>query len=252
MVHPSQQKPQYPGRKPLPTIIFARNGKVRSFKVRMWLAVPLLGMIGVCLVAYAGAGLYMVYRDDLLGATLSRQVAMQHEYEDRIAALRAELDRVTSRHLVQTASVEDQLGFLLERQATIEERQVTLDGLVERARDTGIATPTIVAESLVRTPRARPQATAATESAPTTTPSAMAFAPIEDADDIITGTILRPSESAFTADGEMRLRPVLNDVQSSLDGVQAEQTEALDALSAAADGGGAENFRCSRAARCRS
>ena len=49
--------------------------------------------------------------------TLARQVGMQYAYEDRIAALRAELDRVTSRHVVETQGVEDQIAVLLERQA---------------------------------------------------------------------------------------------------------------------------------------
>lgn len=238
MVHPSQQKPHYPGRKPLPTIIFARNGKVRSFKVRLWVAVPLLCLIGLCLTAYTGAGLYLVYRDDLLGSALVRQVEMQYSYEDRIAALRAELDRVTSRHLVQTASVEDQIGVLLERQATIEQRQATLAGLVEHARESGIGIATAgIPESAVRMPRARPDiAVASAASAAAGEPAApLAFADEPETDDIITGTLLRPTEPAEEPGGELQLRPMLMDVQSSLDDAQSVQTEALQALSAAAE-----------------
>ena len=239
MVHPSQQKPHYPGRKPLPTIIFARNGKVRSFKVRLWVAVPLLCLIGLCVTAYIGASAYLIYRDDLLGATLARQVEMQYSYEDRIAALRAELDRVTSRHLVQTASVEDQIGILLERQATIEERQATLVGLVEHARASGIEIATVgIADAAIRMPRARPDnavASAASVVAAAPPAAPLAFAEDAEADDIITGALLRQAAPIEDSDSEMRMRPMLMDVQSSLDDLQPDRTRRCEALSVAAE-----------------
>jgi murein DD-endopeptidase MepM/ murein hydrolase activator NlpD len=230
MVHPTQQRPPFPNRTPLPTIIFARNGKVRSFKVRLWVAGPLLGFLGLFLAAYTGATLYLIYRDDLLGTTLARQVAMQYAYEDRIAALRAELDRVTSRHVVATAGVEQQLEILLERQATIEQRQSTLHGLVERARDTGIE----IAADTIRTPRARPDIAAAQGS-----PSMefLAYAPTQPpGHDIIADTLVLQAEADEAADREVRLRPILAGVQSSLDDMQTDQSDALDALSAATEG----------------
>jgi murein DD-endopeptidase MepM/ murein hydrolase activator NlpD len=232
MVHPTQQRPTFPNRKPLPTIILTRNGKVRSFKVRLWVAGPLLGFLGLFLAAYTGAALYLVYRDDLLGTTLARQVAMQYAYEDRIAALRAELDRVTSRHVVETAGVEEQLGMLLARQATIEQRQSALLGLVERARDTGIE----IAAYTIRIPRARPD-TAAAATAASVDPALLAYAPTQQpAHDFITGILVGRAVPYEAADREIRLKPILADVQSSLDDMQAEQSDALDALSAATEG----------------
>ena len=90
------------------------------------------------LTAYVGATAYLVYRDDLVGAAVSRQVSMQYAYEERIAALRSELDRLTSRHAVQTEGVEQQLARLLEQQNLIQSRQATLDEIVGRARAAGV------------------------------------------------------------------------------------------------------------------
>jgi hypothetical protein len=47
---------------------------------------------------------------------------MQYAYEERIAALRSELDRLTSRHAVQTEGVEQQLARLLDQQSLIQSR----------------------------------------------------------------------------------------------------------------------------------
>lgn len=232
MVHHTQQRQPFSNRKSLPAIIFARNGKVRTFRVRLWVAGPLFCLLGLILVAYIGATSYLVFRDDLLGAAVARQVSMQHSYEDRISALRSELDRVTSRHVVATAGVEEQLGMLLDRQATIEERQSTLDGLMQKARETGIE----VAADISRTPRARPEEQAAAPTPPLQTLAPLAYAPTERsaADAIITGA-LGAASPRNEVDRELRLRPMLNDVQSSLDEMQEQQSDALDVLGAATE-----------------
>ena len=112
-----------------------RRERLRSALVA---AARLVGVFVLLLTAYVGATAYLVYRDDLVGAAVSRQVSMQYAYEERIAALRSELDRLTSRHVVQTEGVEQQLAALLEQQAMIEQRQSTLDGIVERAQAAGV------------------------------------------------------------------------------------------------------------------
>ena len=221
MVHPTQQRP--PTRKPQPgAIILARNGKIRTFRIRPGLLAAVAGTFVVLAAAYSAATAYLIFRDDLFGTTLRRQVEMQFAYEDRIAALRAELDRVTSRHAVETLGVEEQLALLLSRQALIAERQSTLDELVARAGGTGVAV------QAARLPRARPSAP---PDAAGETSSALAYASGDaTVDDIITGTlIVEDPQDAGT-------RLTLREVGASLDGVQAGQSDALDALSAAVAG----------------
>jgi murein DD-endopeptidase MepM/ murein hydrolase activator NlpD len=229
MVHPSQQKP--PQRRSASSVTITRRGRSRSFHVSPWLAGLAIGGFALFSTAYLGATSYLIYRDDLLGGSLARQVEMQHDYERRIAALRAELDRIASRHVVETQGVEDQLALLLERQAVIQSRQSALDELVEKARDSGIE----IAAATARLPKPRPAAEmVALESAADVAP--LAYAPRErKADAAITEALIRdPAGDQPAADGES-LRPIMRDVQSSLDEAETQQRDALAALSAAAD-----------------
>ena len=119
-------------------VTFKRGAKTRTLAIRPVVAGSAIGVFVLLLTAYVGATAYLVYRDDLIGAAVSRQVSMQYAYEERIAALRSELDRLTSRHAVQTEGVEQQLARLLEQQDLIQSRQAALDQIVGRARAAGV------------------------------------------------------------------------------------------------------------------
>src|SRR5690606_31815256 len=125
-------------REPSWRLIHRRGDTVRSYGVRPVLIGSTVAVLVVLLTAYVGATAYLIYRDDILGAAVSRQVKLQYSYEERIAALRSELDRVTSRHAVQTLGVEQQVAVLLNQQEAIERRQRTLDSLVQDARSAGL------------------------------------------------------------------------------------------------------------------
>ncbi len=230
MVHPSQRQPHYTPRKPSWSLTFRRGDTTRAYPIRPFLVGSALGLFVLLLVAYVGATAYLVYRDDLLGAAVSRQVEMQYSYEDRIAALRAELDRVSSRHAVQTEGVEQQLATLLDQQETIERRQAALDVLVGQARAAGIS----VASGAPRLPQARPGDDNAAGAAPEDTGSApLGYLPEAPADDdVISKTLLKHDRSAVAAGHN--IRPILSKVGASLERVETRQSDALDALSAAA------------------
>jgi len=193
--------------------------------MRPWLVGSALGCVALLTFAYVGATAYLVYRDDIIGASVSRQVQMQYAYEERIAALRSELDRLSSRHAVQTETVEQQLSTLLQQQATLDERQSTLDSLVSEARAAGVS----VGGDAPPVPRARPDA-AESEDAP---PGTMPDAPTDGdrLSDIIKGTGGGERQIALAG-----VRPTLARVASSLDRAESRQTAALDALTTAAGG----------------
>ena len=138
MVHPSQQRAGQAARKALSSIAFTRKGRTRTVRIHPLAACLTLGGIALFLAAYIAATGYLIYRDDLIGSAVSRQAELQYTYEERIAALRKELDRITSRHVVQTLGVEDQLAILLERQMLIERRSAALDELIAKAQSAGI------------------------------------------------------------------------------------------------------------------
>ncbi|GEO83218.1 MULTISPECIES: M23 family metallopeptidase [Alphaproteobacteria] len=118
-------------------VILASGDKVRHMTVRPWMAAIAVCFVGVMSLGYLGATTYLVFRDNLIGASMARQARMQHEYEDRIAALRAQVDRVTSRQLLDQQVVEEKVDQLLEQQMALASRHGRLDALLDRAAAAG-------------------------------------------------------------------------------------------------------------------
>ncbi|RUM05391.1 peptidoglycan DD-metalloendopeptidase family protein [Rhizobium chutanense] len=119
-------------------LILASGDKVRHMTVRPWMAAIVFCFVGVFSIGYLLATSYLVLRDDLIGATMARQARMQHDYEDRIAALRAQVDRITSRQLLDQQVVEDKVDKLMEQQMALTSRHGKLDNLLDRAESSGL------------------------------------------------------------------------------------------------------------------
>src|SRR5262249_12343074 len=71
--------------------------------------------------------------DDVITRMIARQTDMQVSYEDRIAELRTQVDRITSRQLLDQDQIEKKLEQMLRRQSTLESRTSTLLGLPDAA-----------------------------------------------------------------------------------------------------------------------
>ncbi|WP_337183032.1 M23 family metallopeptidase [Shinella sp.] len=119
-------------------VILASGDKIRHMTIRPWMAAVMFCFAGMFTVGYLAATSYLVLRDDLIGATMARQARMQHDYEDRISALRAQVDRVTSRQLLDQQVVEEKVEKLMQQQLALSERHGKLDALLNRAEDSGI------------------------------------------------------------------------------------------------------------------
>jgi murein DD-endopeptidase MepM/ murein hydrolase activator NlpD len=133
-----QQNRIFGGRKPQHVIILASGDKVRHMTLRPWLMATAVGGVAVFAVGYLLATSYLVLRDDLIGATMARQARMQYDYEDRIAALRAQVDRVTSRQLLDQQVVEQKVDKLMQQQMSLSSRHGKLDALLDRAENSGL------------------------------------------------------------------------------------------------------------------
>src|SRR3954467_8095666 len=72
---------------------------------------------------------YFAFREDVLTRLIARQTEMQFGYEDRIAELRAHVDRMSSRQLLDQEQYEQKLEQVLRRQAALESRASALNGL---------------------------------------------------------------------------------------------------------------------------
>ncbi|WP_276118219.1 M23 family metallopeptidase [Pararhizobium qamdonense] len=128
-------------------IILASGDKVRHMTIRPWMAAVSVCFVSVFSIGYLAATSYLVLRDDLIGGTMARQARMQHEYEDRIAALRAQVDRVTSRQLLDQQVLEDKVEKLLQQQMALSSRHGRLGTLLDRAEESGIAEKDIQPEA---------------------------------------------------------------------------------------------------------
>ena len=93
--------------------------QVRIGPIAFWIVVGTLVIMGVWSIA---TGTYFAFREDVLTRLIGRQAAMQFAYEDRIAELRAQVDRITSRQLLDQEQFEQKLQGLLRRQTMLEQR----------------------------------------------------------------------------------------------------------------------------------
>ena len=111
--------------------------------IRPWMAAIVVSLFGLFTFGYLTATAYLVFRDDLIGAAMARQARTQHEYEDRIAALCAQVDRITSRQLLDQQVVEEKVEKLMEQQMALTSRQGKLGSVLERAENSGLDTGTL-------------------------------------------------------------------------------------------------------------
>ena len=136
--HPYPQQPAHPNRghaqpnhphrrnKAADYTIVHAGRQVRLGPVAFWIAVgTLVIMAGWSVVT----GTYFAFHDDVLKRLIARQAEMQFAYEDRIAELRAQVDRITSRQLLDQEQFEGKLDQMLKRQTALEQRAATLNGL---------------------------------------------------------------------------------------------------------------------------
>jgi murein DD-endopeptidase MepM/ murein hydrolase activator NlpD len=91
--------------------------------VAFWIAV---GTVVIMAVWSITSATYLAFRDDVLRTLIARQAEQQFAYEDRIAELRAQIDRTTSRQLLDQEQFEQKLDDLMRRQSLLESRATAL------------------------------------------------------------------------------------------------------------------------------
>src|SRR5580693_2389775 len=98
--------------------------------VAFWIAV---GTVVILAGWSATTATYFAFSDDVLKGLIARQAEQQYAYEDRIAELRAQIDRTTSRQLLDQEQFEQKLNDLLRRQTALESRATALGGISDPA-----------------------------------------------------------------------------------------------------------------------
>lgn len=136
------------GRRNEPHRIFiARGENVRSFTVRPWLAGMALSFVFLIVTVYLGATGYLIFRDGLIETTRDLRTEVRSAYEDRIATLRAQNDRITSRQLIDRRAYEGKIKLLLDRQSDLDLRQNRISAVIKRASQQGLAITTPLPEA---------------------------------------------------------------------------------------------------------
>lgn len=207
--HGRTQPTRRPGPPPAPAPAkSAQNGytiahagkQVRIGPVVFWIVVGTVTALGAWSAATAT---YFAFRDDVLTRLMARQAEMQYAYEDRIAELRAKVDRTTSRQLLDQEQFDQKLDQIMKRQTTLESRASALSAVPD-VSITGSIKPTaprgsVAAEpSFVGTPKPSPISDTVTFVAPpdrearlesrtpaTSNPQPNQFAKIQGVDNVL-------------------------------------------------------------------
>ncbi len=107
-----------------------RGRQIRFGPVAFWIVVGTVVVLAGWSVTTAT---YFAFSDDVIKGVLARQAEQQYAYEDRIAELRAQIDRTMSRQLLDQEQFEQKLNDLVRRQAMLESHATALGSITEPA-----------------------------------------------------------------------------------------------------------------------
>lgn len=182
---------------------------LRIGPIAFWVVVGTLVIMAVWTITTAT---YFAFREDVLTRLIGRQAEMQFAYEDRIAELRAQVDRISSRQLLDQDQYEQKLDQIMRRQATLESRSSALNALPDLT----------ITGSIKQAPRIGIDG-------PRNSP--LKPSPIND-----TGALATPPDREARIDGNGRGKPsggvdgALARLQASLDRVESRQAMTLLSL----------------------
>lgn len=75
---------------------------------------------------------YLYFRDDILAALSLRHSQTTNAYEDRLAKMRAQTDRITSKQLIDQDHFERKMAVIVEKQTTLEAQQKIVTDITTR------------------------------------------------------------------------------------------------------------------------
>lgn len=217
----ARDEDRYRKRAPVRRIVLISGDNTRTFTVRPWVAATVATLAAALSVAFLGATAYLVFRDDLIDTVLARNADLQQAYEDRIASLRAEIDKIASRQILDQVAYDEKVERLLSAQRSLGDRQRAVSELIEKARASGLIGGDDHAD-------AGPTAPAALGYAPSA--EAAAAAPFRglEADPIVTGSAVPLTDS----DGKVDVAAVGAEI-AALDAAQARTVRTIAAAAEA-------------------
>jgi murein DD-endopeptidase MepM/ murein hydrolase activator NlpD len=208
------------------TVIIARGDSIRHFTIRPWITALAGSVLAVVAIGYLLATSYLVLRDNLIGASVTHQARMEQAYENRISALRSQVDRITSRQLLDQRAVEEKVSELLARQSQLTRQHGRLGPILRRAEKLEKTSASVPLPS----PRPADHADAGDEASPASAPSAKARG-LRTAD--IGPAALWQTRLALAGDGSAadRADRLFAAINSSLRSIETEQMRRVQTLS---------------------
>lgn len=206
---------------------------MRSFTISPWSMGLITGAGFLFAIGYIGATGYLVLRDGIIRTSTEKQAQLQLTYEDRIANLRAQIDRLTSRSVIDRRTLEEKVDDLVLRQRELDERHARVSILLAKAADSGITLS--LADNL---PRRKPgeQESPVTAGLPDASDAiGGASEPIElDAAIGLRGSTSLPGKGAsLSRDDESDT--LFNSITTSLERMNDETYSALDVIAVSAN-----------------
>lgn len=215
----SSASPIFGKRKDPHTIIIAHGKSISHFTIRPWVAAIAGSVCAAMAIGYLVATSYLAFRDDLIGAQAARQARLQEAYEDRISALRAQVDRIASRDFLDQQLMEQKVSDLIKRQQTLSQRRSRLAPLVDRAASLVPMPP--VPDTPV--PTARPDKHAALQPVVDMGAVKMASNVPPGIDPIITGDPGAPSDALHAKSAADRADRVFANIGDALHRIEDDQ-----------------------------
>ncbi|MEM6712893.1 MAG: M23 family metallopeptidase [Pseudomonadota bacterium] len=119
-------------------IIFANGDSVQVIQISPWMGALLMLLLVGGMIAIIASASYLFFRDELFTASLKRQHQIQVAYEDRVTELRREIDRITSRQLLNQQAYEARVERLLGEHLDVYQQGVRVSDILSRAGQLGI------------------------------------------------------------------------------------------------------------------
>jgi murein DD-endopeptidase MepM/ murein hydrolase activator NlpD len=209
------------GRAPRADYTFAHAGhQLRLGPIAFWIVVGTLVIMAGWTIVTAT---YFAFRDDVLTRLITRQAEMQFAYEDRIAEMRAQVDRVTSRQLLDQEQFEQKLDHILHRQATLESRASVLGNVADPTVTGSVRPRRHVPTPIDRQSQARPKPSPISD-------TVRFLAPVER-EARLESRLLPDTDGRVAASAKAGgIEGTIARLQTSLDRVEASQTAALNAV----------------------
>src|SRR3954467_2171962 len=176
----------------------AHAGKqVRLGPVVVWIVIGTVTVLGAWSAATAT---YFAFRDDVLTRLLVRQADMQYAYEDRIAELRAKVDRTTSRQLLDQEQFDQKLDQIMRRQTALESRASALNSIPDpsvtgsikhrgatasEANSSGVPKPSPINDTVIFVAPPDREARLESRTPPMVAPQSNQFAKIQGVDNVL-------------------------------------------------------------------